>query len=381
MSPRVLMVDDEPRVLDALRRTLAGRYQVAWADSGQAGLQEQRAATVSGQPFAVIVSDMMMPGMNGAQFLTAARQADPDVVALILSGQADLDSTISAVNDAGLFGFLTKPCPPEVLTRALDRALDQHALILAERDLLERTVRGAVDMLTELMASSSPLAYARSTRIKEIVAAISPALGLSREWALLLAARLSQVGCLAVPVEVLQRAYGGSELSAEERAVYQSHRTGARAMLERIPRLETVAQWIGSQPLSAQEAPPPDAGPAQLAFCASVSLVEAYEESDDSATAAAVVARSGFYPADLVTELNQARLLLVSAAGVLRQVTVGELREGMDLEQDVVTGAGLVLVRRGEPVTETLVIRLRNFADTVGIVEPIRVIDYRGTAH
>src|SRR5215211_3563188 len=103
MGDRVLMVDDEPRILDGMRRTLHGSYKILTAESGEAGLELQRQAIEAGDPFAVIVSDMRMPSMNGAQFLTAARAADADAVRLILSGQADLESTIAAVNDADLF--------------------------------------------------------------------------------------------------------------------------------------------------------------------------------------------------------------------------------------------------------------------------------------
>lgn len=377
MSPRILMVDDEPRVLDALRRTLSGRYDLSVADSGAAALALMREASEAGMPFAVIVSDMMMPGMNGAQFLTEARHLDPDAVALVLSGQADLESTITAVNEAGLFGFLTKPCPPQTLTNALDRAIAQHHLVISERQLLERTVRGSVDMLTELMAGTAPLAFARATQIKGLVSAVSSSLGLDREWELPLAARLSQLGCLAVPTEVLERAYRGLDLTPEHRAIYAGHPGAARAMLERIPRLERVAKWIGAQPLTPEDAPPAEASSAQLIFCVSVATVSAHYAVDDPEHAVGRVERSGRYPKQLLQALGRATHVLARRVGILREITVGQLRDGMELEQDVMTRTGMPLVRKGELVTETLSIRLHNFADTVGIVEPIRVMDYR----
>ncbi|MBL8928594.1 MAG: response regulator [Kineosporiaceae bacterium] len=378
MSPRILMVDDEPRVLDALRRTLAGRYDITVAESGALGLDKQREAARSGRPFAVIVSDMMMPGMNGAAFLTAARGQDPDVVALVLSGQADLDSTIDAVNEAGLFGFLTKPCPPQTLTAALDRAIAQYDLVMSERGLLERTIRGSVDMLTELMASANPLVFSRTTRVKNLTSAIVGPLGLDREWQLPLAARLSQLGCLAVPGEVLERAYRAMDLTAEHRALFNGHPAAGRALLERIPRLEHVAAWVGSQPLTPEDPPPPGAGRAQLALYAVIATVVAHEV-DDPEAARVRVRRTGYYPPELLTVINQVPLVLTRNAGTPREVAVESLREGMELDQDVVTTTGMALMRKGEPITESLAIRLANFARTVGIVEPIQVIDYRYT--
>ena len=107
MPNRILLVDDEPRVLDGLRRALRGRYELDTAGSGAEGLAAVEAAVGEGAPFEVIVSDMMMPAMTGAEFLTKARGVLPDAVLMILSGQADLNSTIAAVNDANLFRFLT----------------------------------------------------------------------------------------------------------------------------------------------------------------------------------------------------------------------------------------------------------------------------------
>src|ERR1700754_1144962 len=110
MANRVLVVDDEPRVLDGLRRTLGAKYNVAVALSGAEGLKKLQQGRGSSNPFAVVVSDMMMPEMNGAEFLAKASEVNPDAVLMILSGQADLRSTIAAVNNSKLFRFIAKPC-------------------------------------------------------------------------------------------------------------------------------------------------------------------------------------------------------------------------------------------------------------------------------
>jgi DNA-binding NtrC family response regulator len=163
---RVLLVDDEQRILDALRRTLHGRYKVETANSGPDALTVLSASLTdpTSGPIAVIVSDMMMPGMNGADFLTKARDVAPDAVRMILSGQADLTSTIAAVNNADLFRFLTKPIDSPTLITALDAALRQYELVISERELLRSTLTGAVDVLVETLALASPLAYRRCWR-------------------------------------------------------------------------------------------------------------------------------------------------------------------------------------------------------------------------
>src|SRR5277367_4732835 len=124
-KPRVLCVDDEPNVLEGLTLTLRRRYEVRTAPGGAEGLE------LLGRdgPFAVVLSDMRMPGMDGAAFLARARQVAPDAVRLVLTGQAEVESAIAAVNEGQLFRFLTKPCPPTTLVAAFDAAAEQYRLV------------------------------------------------------------------------------------------------------------------------------------------------------------------------------------------------------------------------------------------------------------
>ena len=367
---QVMIVDDERLVTDAFRRTLRGRYDLLTAGSGAEALDQLGAAGKAGQTVAVIVSDMMMPGMNGAEFLGHARQVAPDAIQLILSGQADLTSTVAAVNNGNLFRFLTKPCPPEEVCTAIDGALRQHQLITGERDLLERTLQGAVEVLTEVLSLTSPLAFSRSRTLCDLVEGTLARLGAPADWQVRLAALLSQIGCVAVPPEVLEQAAAGRFHSADEQQTYFSHPRLAQALLQRIPRLETVAQWVGDQPVD----------PAQQPTAAPPGVAAVFS----AAAAFLLRCESGWAPRDVVRELagvgyppNLLEALL--AASVPAQVeTTQELQahqvhEGMLLDQDVLTTAGMVLVRRGERVSATLAARLANFARTVGVVEPIRV--------
>ncbi|MCP4965099.1 MAG: response regulator [bacterium] len=130
MRPRVVCVDDEPRVLKGLRRRIGRDYDVATAESGPEALTLMRSA----EPFQVIISDMRMPGMTGAQFLAQARTEFPDTVRILLTGQSDLDDAILAINDGHVFRFLSKPCPPEVLMPALEEGVEHYRLIQAERE-------------------------------------------------------------------------------------------------------------------------------------------------------------------------------------------------------------------------------------------------------
>jgi response regulator RpfG family c-di-GMP phosphodiesterase len=382
--PEILMVDDEPNILDGYRRVLVGRFTVRMAGSGAEALVLSQEALDLGTPFAIVVSDMMMPGMNGAEFLGRARRIDPEAIQILLSGQADLDSTIAAVNHGKLFRFLTKPCVSADLEIALDAAMDQHHLVQAERELLERTLTGAISVLTELLAIASPEAFARTERVRILMDGAATILGVE-DWRLPLAGMLSQIGCIAVPGDVLHRARTGGDLTAQEREVYLAHPQTARRLLERIPRLEEVARWIGDQPVR-----PPGVDPAtydwqaptgdsasddsETLLRAALSFLAALESAGTTGKTLAHLSRGGHYPAAMLEALGEAASAL-APQGVRREITVDNVRPGMLLEADVETTSGMILVRRGERVTPALAMRLENFARTVGVTQPIVIMD------
>lgn len=163
MNARVLFVDDEPNILSGIKRQLRKRVEVVTADSGERGLELIRQEA----PFSVVVSDMRMPGMNGAQFLSEVRKIAPDSVRMILSGQSDLDSAISAVNDGHIFRFLTKPCDGEQLWTAVESAIRQHDLLHVEKELLEKTLSGAVRMMSELLGLANSRASEKARRVQD----------------------------------------------------------------------------------------------------------------------------------------------------------------------------------------------------------------------
>jgi CheY-like chemotaxis protein len=386
MTKRILMVDDEARVLDGLRRSLHGRYDIDVASSGAAGLDRVGA----NEPYAVVVSDMMMPEMNGAEFLARAHRMSPDTVQMILSGQAELTSTIAAVNEGNIFRFLTKPCEATELARAVDAAMAQYQLVLSERELLERTLDGAVQVLTELMAAANPIAFHRTETVKILTDAVATAIPVTKTWELRIAAMLGQVGLMAVPEEVLIQVKDGSEMTAESLAIYRGHPALAHDLICRIPRLERVAAWVAAQPVSFDDAinPPPDRAAIDEVSTQDDATGEGPTGEDVYATVMAFVvgAEAGIPPGNVVFDLvktgryAQDLLDIALKTHVLttvrrpKRVAGRDLIVGMLMDQDVMTTTGRTLLRSGELLTESMAVRLRHFADGVGLIEPIDVL-------
>lgn len=141
----ILFVDDEPMVLNALRRELRkSGYELLFAGSGAEALE-----ILAEENIDVVVSDMRMPEMSGAQLLRQVRDQYPEVISLLLSGQADMKDTMAAINEGGIFRFLAKPWQPEQLKQSLDEAAELRA-VRKERDRLLLLTRKQNKMLIRM---------------------------------------------------------------------------------------------------------------------------------------------------------------------------------------------------------------------------------------
>src|SRR5579863_6628829 len=115
MNDKILLVDDEAAILEGYQRLLRRDFRIDVARGGKSTL----ASLESSGPYAVVVSDMRMPEMDGAQLLAKVKVLSPDTVRVMLTGNADIQTAVSAVNEGSIFRFLTKPCTKETLAKAL----------------------------------------------------------------------------------------------------------------------------------------------------------------------------------------------------------------------------------------------------------------------
>jgi response regulator RpfG family c-di-GMP phosphodiesterase len=375
VSERILLVDDEPLVLEGIQRSLHKRVELQTATSG---LEALRLIAEEG-PFALVISDMRMPGMSGTQFLTKVREQNPDMVRMILSGQADLHATIDAVNEGHIYRFLSKPCAGDQLLSAIEDGLKQHRLVTAEKILLEQTLSGCVTMLIEILGMVSPTASSRASRLQRYVVGLATALQLRSQWQWDLAAFVSQIGCVALPGELLSKVEAGQPLSDEERRLHESHPEVAGKLLASIPRLEDVAEIVTAQfgPLNFQAAPADlkqwdlrATGRLLLRTAMEFDLLIVRGMRRDTAVDALRASKIGI-PAAVIEALRS--LVPSSQESVVRRLKLKELIPGMILDEDLVSPKGIRLVPAGHEVTRSLIVRLTSIAGGVGVVEPFRV--------
>lgn len=370
----ILFVDDEPNVLDGIRRMLFDSFDIVTADSGEEALQ----FIASDGPFSVVVSDMRMPNMDGAELLSRVKILAPDTTRILLTGYSEVDAAVKAINDGQIFRFLSKPCSRELLIRALTEGVRQYKLLTGERILLEQTLGGAVDVMVSVLELSSPLAFSRARRVRRCAAHLAKDFGLMDAWQLELAALLSSLGCITVPQEVLDKVDIGEQLSAVEERLYSRHPIVAYNLLNNIPRLREVALLVLHQTTTAEKDLPPSLELHRDLLRTSIAYTLAIDSGLDIDKAKKQLRRQGFTDTKALAALST--LPLLSPESCTKLATLKELKPGMVLEQDVVTPKGGIVVPQGREVTAALIERLGNFAMGLGIVEPIKVLVHSAPA-
>lgn len=381
MSLRILCVDDEANALSAYQRTLRKQFQLDTALSGAEALSLIK----SQGPYAVIVADMRMPEMNGVQLLAEVKRLAPDTIRIMLTGNADQHTAMEAVNQGHIFRFLTKPCAPETLLSALNAGLEQHRLISAERELLEKTLNGSVRLLTEVLSLVDPVAFGRGQVLKENVVTVARHLQVTSTWDLELGAMLAEIGCVTLPPAVLAKWQGGALLSGAERdLIARLPEFGAR-LLVNIPRLEPVARMVRYQhkffdgtgqpndEVAGQDIP---LGARILKVLTDLADLQANGKPKYAALQI-MQQRSGCYdPVVLQAAADSLGLHVPEAAPAIKRdaaVPLKELHPGYVLLSDVKSLDDMLIVKAGVTISIPLLERLRNFASTSGVQEPIVV--------
>jgi response regulator RpfG family c-di-GMP phosphodiesterase len=370
MSERyVLCVDDEPMVLEGLERTLRQSFEVVTETKPLAALAllEKRE-----HDFVAVMSDMRMPVMDGAKFLACAAEIAPNSTRLLLTGHAELNAAIAAVNTGRVFRFLCKPCSPNDLLAAVEAAAEQHQLRNVEKQLLEQTLTGSVRLLSEVLALTAPKIFTRNQQIQSYVLHLARSLGRADAWRFELAACLSMIGCAGLPEETLNRALSGATLDEQEARTFAEHPLTTHRLLKKIPHFEDVAEMILLQMDGvggANATPDVRLGASMLRVARDVEQLVA-----GGATEAEAVAKlQPSCPAEHLELLKLLGGLSSPPSGEIKELIVAQLTAQMVLEEDVKTKSGAVLVTAKKQLTLLLLERLLRFSRAGVVVEPIKV--------
>jgi response regulator RpfG family c-di-GMP phosphodiesterase len=334
-------------------------------------------------PFAVVVTDLRMPRMDGVEVLSRVKELSPATVRLMLTGHADLDAAIASVNDGHVYRFLTKPCPPPVLKTALDAALEQYRLVTAEKELLRDTLRGAIKILTDTLAILKPDVYGRTSRLLPYIRQLSAALGDPQPWMTETAAMLACLGYIILPDDMLARLDRGQLVSRSDRKIYEQHVDVAERLISNLPRMDEVSAIIRYQDKDFDGGGFPGDLVEGTGIPLGARILRVTKDLDRLISRGArgcealqaLRRREGAYDPAALDALSC--IFGNEPTHAVQALPARQLWPGMILAQDVFTqreGREVKIAGKGQELSETTVAYLRRYAGLARIEQPIQVI-------
>ena len=312
--------------------------------------------------FAVVLSDMRMPGIDGAVMLSSIKERNADVVTMLLTGHADFESAMSAVNDGNVFRMLSKPCPPERLIQSLYAGLRQHELIVGEKVLLEQTLKGAVDALSQALATAKPLFFGRAQRVQRLAGELAERLQEPNKWRIEVASIFSQIASITLPEAISEDVYHKRELSKEVQEIVGRFPEVTEQMLEKIPRLEEVREIIGKIDLQPRFEIADEGGIRRAASIIKVALdFDHYEELgyEKAVVVQTLRSREKYYDPQ-VTEVLQHLHSIADQKYRVEEVLLKNLGPGMRLAQELRHDSGFLVAPSGTDVDQHFIRVVRN---------------------
>lgn len=403
MDIKILLVDDEPNITRSLRRllTTVEQYEILIADSGSEALQILEANRDVG----VIISDQRMPQMTGVEFLAQARKLTPEAVRILLTGYADIDASIGAINKGAVFRYLTKPWNDEELlqvvaeaarnfwliaenerlnqlvarqndelqewnARLKQRVLTQTAQIRAKSDALavsnqqlRSSFRATIEALSGLIEIRDRRASGHSRNVAELVVAMAIRLDLGDDEreAIRSAGLLHDIGKIGMPGHLLNTA--PDQLKGKDLVEYRNHVIRGQAAIDMVPALRDVGVMIRHHhesfngkgfpdglrgrkiPLGARMIGAADRFERMLINYPEANALESALE--DIAPQWGEILDPGLRDVLEVSAREVFSHLDISAEVLKVSVSPKELKPGMQLRRDLYSGTGVLLMKQG----------------------------------
>ena len=359
MNNKILCVDDEESILRGFQLNLRKDFELHLASNGVEGLEvfDREGG------FALVLSDMRMPQMNGATMLSEIKGRDPEVVTVLLTGHTDFESAMAAVNEGSIFRMLSKPCPPEMLIRVLNDGLAQHDLITSKRILLDQTLRGAVDALAQSLSTAKPLFFGRAQRVRRIANELAETMKIPDAWRVDIASTFSQLAYISIPETLVEDVYYKRELALEVRQMVKQLPDDTQLLIEKIPGLEEVGEILGKLTVQHRFEDDDETGLRKAASILRVALdFDYYEEQghDRSLIVQSLKSKKDIYDPEVTDCLSQL-LVVAEQQFKLEVIPIRKLEVGMRLAQELRLEDGFLVASCGADIDRQLLRVIRNY--------------------
>ncbi|HWR39807.1 MAG TPA: response regulator [Patescibacteria group bacterium] len=378
-TANILVVDDVAENLQVLTGMLKEQGYVARpVPSGKMALMAARSEAPD-----LILLDITMPEMNGYEVCEELKR-DPllrEIPVLFISALSETMDKVRAFQAGGV-DYVTKPFQFEEVSARVRTHLELRRSQLELQTLLTKTFVASLKTMTDILSIVDPVLFDRSNRIKRYVRSMSETLGIkaSRSWHYEMAAMLSQIGCVTIPKEILQKKQESLALSDDEERIFRNHPGVAAELIGGIPRLETVVAVIKAQLEPLKGAPLTDVQGAETVLLGSRLLrlaleYDLFRQSGSNAVAAFQTVQEIWR--DYSPPLLKALRVIVEQEEkeTVRAVKITELRTGMILMENVMTESGLLVLNKSNELSANLLSLLKHYAGQHPLREPIQVLD------
>lgn len=415
-SATILLVDDEANILSSLKRLFRAQgYKILTATSGQAGLEVLEENAID-----LIVSDMRMPEMDGATFLAQVAARWPDTVRMLLTGFADITSTIAAVNEGKIYKYISKPWEDNDLRLSVEHALEQRFLKRDRDRLLELTRQQNVE-LQDLNANLEARVKARTEELRQTMAQLEKShallknsyissvkvfsnliemredsipsysrnvadnafklaqkLGLNNEAAqnVMLAGLLHGIGKIGLPDTIIQKPY--SALTHAEKEKFNRHPIIGEGALMALEPLQEAAKFIRShlehydgrgwpEQLKGEDIP---LGARILAIVNDYESIKSGTFTQEQTSSKQIRDfmrhnRGKRYDPDIVDQFIKLLGDELNTKDDFSVVMSNGLTEGMVLAKDIIGNEDILLLAKGQILTEALICRIQRYERSI----------------
>lgn len=380
---KILFVDDEADILSAYRINFRKRFNIDTANSADDALEKIQ----QGESYAVILSDYNMPKKDGLVFLNEVRGLLPNAVRILITGYADLNTAIRSVNEGNLFRFLTKPADTQEIYSAITDAIELYRIITAEKELLDQTLTGTINILVDLLSLMNPSAFGHIGHLKTWARRLARRLHVENAWELEVAAMLSQIGCVVISPSILEKKYTGQLLTADENTLYKTHPETGQYFLRNIPRLQGIANALPyqfqryDQPWENDPSIIGEAIPLLGRFLKVLIDFEIYmaRNNNDGRTAFALMEKNASHYDPIILGALECEVNDIDAQYVLTSREIVTLKSGMYLMEDILNNIGTVLIGKNQMLSEIHIQKLKGLSDSIDIHAKVKVSVKAGT--
>lgn len=365
LNKKVLLVDDEEKLLSSIKRNLRNYVDLHTINEPGKVLEYMK----KHGPFAVIISDYQMPKINGITLLQMVQKSYPDTVRLMLTGQADLTVSIESINRGKIFRFLTKPCGVDDLKIQIKDAVRQHELIVAEKELLRDTLRGSINVITDILTMVAPDVFGKSNQAREYIKDLHDEMAFEAYWQVDLAVTLYLIGFILIPDSIITKVTSAEMLSPDEVEMYNNFPEISAKIINNIPRLGKVAEIIEN--ITYENITPETPLPSK-AIRAVNDFLDISKRTSKLDAIHYMARMANIYDPEIVSHLEN--IIKNKGEFKLRELYVKDLKEGMILDEDITTIDGLLLIKKDHTLNDSSIQRLNNYGKACGIKEPIKIL-------